>query len=149
MSRPWSHFFSFEEGVSFYIDGPWSYNGSGRTLVRTNDTLKLQMAMPEDSFFGYPIPSVDLTITLQYRNEGAGNRIVIDATVDGEKKQTFTDENAIVQSQLAKRRRNITSSVNFENQPVVLSIARETDDEVDLDLTAWGRTMDFDLERSS
>jgi hypothetical protein len=139
--HPWSHYFHFPAGTRFRVDGPLSYNGTGRVLINAGNRLKFTMDMPAVEIFGYSVPAMALVIDVTYRQEGAGNSAVI--TVNGT--QT-TDSNLRITS--SGRRRTLRPSVSVPGvQLGRIEVGYDGRDEIDLDIEIDGTMRDFDLER--
>lgn len=145
MSEPWLWYFAFDTGRPFRIRGPLGYRGEGRTIQRTDTELVLHLNMPEDRILLHRVPRITADVNITYVNEGAGNRVLIRYKVDETEHPPFDDPAAVVQSSISARRRTITSSKPFWGGIVVASIAYENECQIDLDVSALGRTVDFDL----
>ncbi len=97
----WSQYFHFPTNTNFEIDGPYGYNGQGLVLENSDRILKLRMDLDK---WG-PAPALHATLTIEYRQEGEGNIVVI-AHDDRDEKR---DENASIWSFDDQRKRNIAS----------------------------------------
>jgi len=129
----WSQYFFFPAGTSFFVDGPWGYNGRGRVDTRTDTVLQIRLDI--DSWG--PAPALHASIRVGYSQEGPGNQVIIEHD-DGRK---TTDANATVRSTAGIRERAITS------KDITCSIRYENDNEVDFDVIINGSAWDFDLIR--
>jgi len=139
---PWSHYFPFPAGASFEVDGPGPYNGTGKALVNQADSLTFEIHMPARSLLGISLPKLDLTLDLTYRQEGNGNRAVIDFNGN-----TISDTNVKIQS--SGKSRTLIPSVPVPGHTLdKIVVEAEDDKSIDLDITVDGDSHDFDLKRS-
>jgi hypothetical protein len=139
--RPWSDFFHFPAGTTFEVDGPLSYNGNGKVLELTADSLKFELHMPDYEILGQKIPKADVIIAVTYVQEGPNNTATIEANG-----QTVQDSNLTIRT--VGDRRQIVPSVSIPGVNLTqISVARDGANEIDLDLTINGQEWDFDLER--
>lgn len=129
----WEHYFHFLPDSEFYIDGPWGYNGQGRVLERSDTRLVIRMDLDA---WG-PAPALHATVTVEYRQEGPGNIVVLER--DGADPRR--DEDATIVSTDSRRERAISS------KDITCSIRYENTDQIDFDILVNGKSYDFDFER--
>jgi hypothetical protein len=71
-SDEWQMFFPFKNDDKFSIDGQNSYSGEGRVLKRDATTLEFSVEVSQ-----LLLPGFECRILIEYRQEGAGNRVRI------------------------------------------------------------------------
>src|SRR6266568_5064158 len=97
----WDFYFPFPTGSSFNIDGPFGYDGTGHVLERTADSLKIRIDLER---WG-PAPAFHAAITVQYRQEGLDNVVILERDAVPPSR----DDNATIRSNDDRRERAITS----------------------------------------
>lgn len=133
----WSHYFAFEEGSTFRVDGPLGYNGSGRVLEKSADRLWIELKMPSyDPIGPLEVPAVKSRIRIDYQQEGDGNGLTVYRKVQGQAARTTNDGSARIES--SARQRTIVSKIH------TFKIMYQDANQVELLFDNWS----FDLVRS-
>lgn len=131
--KSWDHYFHFPKGQVFEINGPIGYDGKGKVIENDKNILMLRLDIPQWGVF----PAVHANITLEYKQEGKGNTVIV--VRDGD--LPLQDLNAEIYSRDVERKRRINSN------NIMCSIAYEGKNEIDFDVHFDGRSIDFDFER--
>jgi len=129
----WEHYFHFPEGTTFFIDGSIVYDGVGKVLKKTDKILKIRMDMDK----WRQGPAVHADITIEYKSEGFGNRVLYEE----DKSDPIIDSNANIKSKDKKRKRSIDS------KEISCSFKYKSEKEIVFSVVSEGKTHDFDFEK--
>jgi hypothetical protein len=123
----WKNFFPFETGEVLAVDGPLWYDGSGSVVKNDGTSLQLNLAMPAVHLFGYRIPELKASFSIEAVQDGPGNkgRAVMDDVV-------VEDDNIDVSSIERANRRIVDFSKKVQGKHLDVIIQRVNDHRVDL-----------------
>ena len=139
--EPWSRSFPFPAGTRYEVDGPGTYNGTGRVEDRTDTHLNFVVNMKA----GMGAPDMDLVVDLTYAREGSGNKLAL--TVNG---TTSKDDNASITTDTKTNRRTIVHAIRFSGAALgKISFAPKSKDAIDLRVDVDNTERQFDLNRMS
>jgi hypothetical protein len=137
---PWARYFPFESGVDFDVEGPFGYDGTGRVVKRTDDVLSFKLRMPAKRILAKKIPELDVTLSVSASKEGAGNRAE-GKLVRGAAAERFTDDDVTMESNEAKRSRELTSSIEVAGEPLEIAVTWQDDERVKLRINGYKFTL--------
>lgn len=99
-SASWESFFPFQTQDEFDIDSNDAYSGDGKVLRADSNTLELSVDVT-----AFLLPAFEGKIVIEYRQEGAGNRVKIMER----SKKAVEDRDAVIKSNVKLKTRIITA----------------------------------------